>query len=118
MHHFFLTLPDGEVRPLSAPYLPRVGDTITIEDHVIVINTVNWISNGKTLADEPMLNGTNIIHSQYTVGADHMQLAMRLAQGYGTGKKIPAIKDLRSQTQLGLKEAKDLIDRAYTLLGL
>jgi ribosomal protein L7/L12 len=47
---------------------------------------------------------TPAVHNQSGVSAEVQQLAM-------AGQKIQAIKMLRDQTGLGLREAKDIVDR-------
>jgi ribosomal protein L7/L12 len=119
LHHFFLTLPSGEVRALAAPFLPRVGDSIEIGGVTIKIDKVAWISNGSTIADEPMLRAVSEkVHTDHIVGGpfDVQVLAEGIAHRY-PDKLIHAIKELRSQTNLGLKEAKDIMDVTYARLG-
>lgn len=118
LHHFYLTLPSGEVRSLSAPFLPRVGDTIAIDHMDVRIDKVVWMSNGTTLADEPLMDGKiiDLIHVDHAVTSDLDQLARDIADR-NADRLIPAIKEYRAVTGLGLKESKEVMDKTFRELG-
>lgn len=109
MYHFYLCLNKNEVRPMAAPVLPRCGDTIAIDGREIAIDKVVWVAGEHSLEEMPM------IYTEHHIG-NKDTLAVQLARQFGPDRRIAAIKEYRSATNMGLREAKDEIDAAWNIV--
>lgn len=116
MYHFYICTPLDEIRPMSAPILPRCGDTLEIDGFEITIDKVKWIGNSTTLEPTPMVYvKEQVIFTDQAVGSTQ-SLAEQILMKNGVDRKIQSIKDYRAATGMGLKEAKDAIDDALAKL--
>lgn len=119
MYHFYLADWNGDVKPMSAPFLPRVGDTLVIDGKETTITKVSWIGNSKELEEEPIIsvidpNPSQTVYPNHTVSGN---LATTIAYAVGPERLIQSIKEYRSATGIGLKEAKDIMQAEYERLG-
>jgi hypothetical protein len=122
-YHFYVAFSENDVRPLSAAFLPRVGDTIHVDGIDRKIDKVTWFTNGGRVEDMPLMNlaaAPNVITDHHIATTD--TLALQIAkqsvryEGNNTTGKIQAIKEYRAQTNVGLREAKEAIDEAWHFL--
>lgn len=116
MYHFYLAVTRDDVRPMSTYFLPRVGDTIHVDGIDRVISKITWFTKDGHIGDSPLVNLKDVVIHNQVVGASN-DLAQRISAQFGSNQKIAAIKEYRSQTGAGLREAKFAIDDAWVALG-
>ena len=117
---FFLVIGE-ERRAVTAPFLPRVGDSVSIDGVDHLIEKVRWFLADNEFDDIPMVITTCDIAITLTLDSLALKVANkhRLASN-PPSTKIAAIKELRellSQHNMhpgGLKEAKEAIDRWWS----
>jgi ribosomal protein L7/L12 len=120
--------PAAATRPVAAPALEAANDPMPLEAQVKALiaqgkklDAIRLVreSNGLSLADAKDAVEAIGQHGRPTLGEMGMMSTVRLAQALSEevqqlvarGEKIEAIKRIREQTGLGLKEAKELVDR-------
>lgn len=128
--HFYLALNENEVRPMTTHFLPRVGDTVHVDGIDREINKVTWFSNGQRIEDAPLMNlkpapapvnqavNYQAAGTKDTLAEQCIKTTFRGPAGSTTASKISAIKEYRARTNVGLREAKEAIDKAWLDLGM
>jgi len=118
----------GAYTPAAGPAPVKAADAAPIEDRVKAL-----LARGEKIEAIKLMRETNGMslaaakdsveaieqHGRPTLGEMGMMSTVRLAQELGNevqhlvaqGQKIEAIKRVREQTGLGLKEAKEIVDR-------
>ena len=118
----------GAYTPAARPSPVKAADTTSMEDQVKAL-----LARGENIEAIKLMRETNGMslaaakdsveaigqHGRATLGEMGMMSTVRLAQELSNevhhlvaqGQKIEAIKRIREQTGLGLKEAKEIVDR-------
>ena len=116
------------VKPAAAPAAEAANDAMPIEAQVKAliaqgrkIEAIKLIREANGLSLEAARDSVEAIeqHGRPTLGEMGMMSTIRLAQQLSkevhelvaSGQKVEAIKLVRDQTGLGLKESKELVDR-------
>jgi ribosomal protein L7/L12 len=116
------------VKPASAPAMEAANDAAPIEAQVKAliaqgkkIEAIKLMRESNGLSLEAAKDSVEAIeqHGRSTLGEMGMMSTIRLAQQLSkevhelvaSGQKVEAIRLVRDQTGLGLKEAKELVDR-------
>lgn len=123
LKYFNLVIGNEEPIIITAHSYPRCGDTISIDGVDVLVDKVTWVSVNNSLSREPFVVGSHTVYtadvglgSTGTVNSLLVRgvIARHKHNSMAGGGKISAIKELRRVAgNLGLKEAKEWIDREW-----